>query len=363
MKRLSVLQQELKDKQIDYALISYPANVFYYTNFFTDPHERFMVLCLDVSSGEETFFLPALDQDAAKQASQMDNIIPIKDTDDPLLIMKEILPHLSGKVGIEGNHFSYNRLQAFQHTFDDLSFVNIEPLIEKQRLYKSEEEVQALKEAIHIIEKVLAEGIKRVKVGMTESELVAELEYLMRLYGADGPSFGTIALSGKKAALPHGVPDDKKIQAGELLLIDFGVIKNGYCSDITRTFAVGEVDERTKEIYQLVLEANEAGIAAAKVGHPLKNFDQAARDVIRRQGYGDYFTTRVGHGLGIEVHEEPSIHGENERLAEKGLVFTIEPGIYKANDIGVRIEDTLYINEKGETEVLTSFPKTLQIIG
>src|SRR5699024_8668422 len=121
--------------------------------------------------------------------------------------------------------------------------------------------------------------------------------------------------------------------------------------------------ERTKEIYQLVLEANEAGIAAAKVGHPLKNFDQAARDVIRRQGYGDYFTTRVGHGLGIEVHEEPSIHGENERLAEKGLVFTIEPGIYKANDIGVRIEDTLYINEKGETEVLTSFPKTLQIIG
>lgn len=361
--RIQTLKDNLKKENIDHALITYPANIFYYTNFLTDPHERFLALYVDAKNDHDFFFVPSLDLDAAQAASGFNNLIPIEDTDNPIDIIKEKVPHLNGLVGIEGNAFSFNRAKAFTESFDQLQFTDIEAIVSKQRLYKTADEITALKEAIRIIEKVLEEGSKRVKVGMTEAALVAELEYLMRLYGADGPSFGTIALSGVKAALPHGVPDEKTIQEGELLLIDFGVIKDGYCSDITRTFAIGEVDQRTKDIYHIVLEANEAGIAAAKAETPLKNFDIAARDVITEKGYGKYFTTRVGHGLGIEVHEAPSIHGKNEALAETGMVFTIEPGIYIPDDIGVRIEDILYINEDGETEVLTSFPKKLQTIG
>ena len=141
-----------------------------------------------------------------------------------------------------------------------------------------------------------------------------------------------------------------------------GVEKDGYCSDTTRTFVIGEASEKQKEIYDIVLQSNQAGINAVTSGVPLKTFDNAARDVITELGYGEYFNNRVGHGLGIEVHEEPSIHQNNNDIAQEGLVFTIEPGIYIPEYGGVRIEDTVYINEDGESEVLTSFPRELQIL-
>src|SRR5699024_8710667 len=174
--------------------------------------------------------------------------------------------------------------------------------------------------------------------------------------------FSTIVLSGEKSALPHGVPGDRKIQQGDFLLIDFGVIIDGYCSDITRTFVIGEASEKQTEIYHIVLEATNAGIAAVQAGVPLKEFDIAARKVIQDSGYGEYYNNRVGHGLGLEVHEEPSVHGKNEESAEKGLLFTIEPGIYIPEFGGVRIEDNVYINEDGKAEVLTSFPKELKTL-
>ncbi|GAB3807577.1 hypothetical protein GCM10028868_37410 [Virgibacillus kimchii] len=153
------------------------------------------------------------------------------------------------------------------------------------------------------------------------------------------------------------------MQKGDFLLIDFGVItKEGYCSDITRTFIVGEASEKQKEIYDIVLQSNRAGVNSVKAGVPLKTFDIAARNVINESGYGEYFNNRIGHGLGIEVHEEPSIHENNDKVAENGLFFTIEPGIYIPGYGGVRIEDEVYINEEGVAEVLTSFPRELQIL-
>src|SRR5699024_3222074 len=141
-------------------------------------------------------------------------------------------------------------------------------------------------------------------------------EYLMKKLGAVGPSFSTIVLAGEKSALPHGTPGDRKLQNGDFLLIDFGVIiEEGYCSDITRTFIIGEASEKQKEIYDIVLKSNQAGVNSVKEGVPLKTFDIEARNVIDENGYGDFFNNRVGHGLGIEVHEEPSIHGNNEQVA------------------------------------------------
>jgi len=360
--RRDQLKNYLKEEKIQYAMVCHPANVFYFTGFNSDPHERFMALFLDVEKEKEVLFVPGLDKDAAEMASDIQTIVPISDIQVPFDVLQNTVGKLDGLLGMEGKVLSYNEYVNLTTYFTTLEFTDIQPFINTIRLVKSKEEITALKKALTIIEDVLAEGIKKIKVGMTEVEVVAELEYLMRKFGADGPSFTTIVLPGEKPALPHGTPGDKVIEDGDLLLIDFGVIKDGYCSDITRTFAVNSVTNRQKELYDIVLRSNEAGIHAVKANVPLKTFDIAARKVIEDAGYGEYFTTRVGHGIGIELHEEPSVHGKNETIAMEGNVFTIEPGIYIQNEIGIRIEDTVYINEQGEAEVLSSFPKHLQII-
>ncbi len=352
----------LQQNNFSYAMVSNPANVFYLSGFNTDPHERFLAIIFDVVNNKEYFFVPALDKEAAALDSDLTTIIPISDNEVPFDIVREHVGILDGLLGIEGKQLSYLQYTNLKNYFPSLEFNDIQPFINELRVHKSSEEIVALKNALDIIEKVLAEGIKKVKVGMTEVELVAELEFLMRKFGADGPSFSTIVLTGKNAALPHGIPGNTKIADGDLLLIDFGVIKDGYCSDITRTFAINSVSDRQKELYDIVLKSNEAGIQAVKAGVPLRTFDIAARDVIDDAGYGEYYNNRVGHGLGIEIHEEPSVHGNNDTVASNGLVFTIEPGIYIPNELGIRIEDTVFINGDGKVEVLSSFPKQLHII-
>ncbi|WP_077328712.1 M24 family metallopeptidase [Virgibacillus siamensis] len=361
--RLNQLRKGFKDNHFSLALISNPSNVFYYTGFNSDPHERFMALAWNGKTDEFTLFVPALDLEIANDASIVKTIIPVADDEDPFQVLQGEMGDGITAIGLEMKEVSMYRHQQLQTVFPDASYTDIQSEINKQRLKKSRSEIEYLQEAVDIIEKVLEEGTKKVKAGMTEAELAAELEYLMKKFGAVGPSFSTIVLSGEKAALPHGVPNDRKLQTGDFLLIDFGVkTKNGYCSDITRTFVIGEASEKQKEIYNFVLESNQAGIRAVKAGSPLKSFDLAARNVIENSGYGEYFNNRVGHGLGIDVHEEPSVHSNNEQSAEKGLFFTIEPGIYIPQFGGVRIEDEVYINEDGEAEVLTTFPRELQVL-
>ena len=168
-------------------------------------------------------------------------------------------------------------------------------------------------------------------------------------------------LSGPKTASPHGVPGDRKIQKGDFILFDLGVVYNGYCSDITRTVAFGEPTDAQREIYETVKKAEQAAVDLVGPGVQAKEIDDAARNVIDDAGFGDYFTHRIGHGLGISVHEYPSITGTNEMELEEGMVFTIEPGIYKSDVTGVRIEDDVVVTADG-VEVLTKFPKDLQII-
>ncbi|ASN06103.1 M24 family metallopeptidase [Virgibacillus necropolis] len=360
--RLNTLQDYLKEQNIDVAMVTSPANVFYYTGFNSDPHERFMALIVDNRTQEFTLFVPALDEELAASESYVKTIIPISDEEIPFSKLKNKLGENIVCFGLEMKAISMFQHNNLLSVFPKTSYEDIQHFITVQRMKKSKSEVEYLRNAVDIIERVLAEGIKKVEIGMTELELTAELEYLMRKLGADGPSFSTIVLSGEKAALPHGVPGNRKFKKGDFLLIDMGVIKDGYCSDTTRTFIVGEATDKQKEIYDIVLQANEAGINSVKTGVPIKTFDIAARNVIDEHGYGDYFNNRVGHGLGIEVHEAPSIHENNHQIAEKGLMFTIEPGIYIPEYGGVRIEDEVYINEEGEVEVLTSFPKKLQLV-
>ncbi|WP_099159233.1 M24 family metallopeptidase [Virgibacillus ndiopensis] len=361
--RLNTLKDCLNENNIDVAMITSPANVFYYTGFNSDPHERFMALILDSRNNACTLFVPALDKEIADDESSVQTIVPISDEEDPFAILKNELGENIKHFGLEMKTVSMFQHKHLSAAFPKAYYDDIQSFINAQRLKKSREELVYVQKAVDIIEKVLDEGVKKVKHGMTELELTAELEYLMKKYGAEGPSFSTIVLTGEKAALPHGTPGDRVFQKGDFLLIDMGVItKEGYCSDITRTFIIGEATEEQKKIYDIVMQSNQAGVTAVKAGVPLKTFDIEARNVIKENGYGDYFNNRVGHGLGIEVHEEPSIHENNEQIAENGLLFTIEPGIYIPNYGGVRIEDEVYINEDGKAEVLTSFPRELQIL-
>lgn len=174
-------------------------------------------------------------------------------------------------------------------------------------------------------------------------------------------SFDTMVLAGANAALPHGTPGLTKIKKGDLVLFDLGVVYQGYCSDITRTIAYGDITDKQAEIYNTVLKAEEAAVSAVKPGVKASELDLTARNIIAEAGYGDYFPHRLGHGLGISVHEYPSMTTTNNLQIKPGMVFTIEPGIYVPDVAGVRIEDDLLVTENG-AEILTKFPKSLQIV-
>jgi Xaa-Pro dipeptidase len=253
------------------------------------------------------------------------------------------------------------RFEQLQTVFGDARSVAAEDLMLGLRLRKDEAEIAIMKKAAEIADKAVAAGIAAIEVGKTEAELVTLIESTMKELGASGPSFSTMVLAGDNSALPHGVPGNRKIQEGDFVLFDLGAVYEGYCSDITRTVVVGEPSDEQVLIYETVLAANLAGIAAAKPGLPALVVDIAARETITQLGYGEYFTHRVGHGLGIEIHEFPSMHSENTTEMVPGMTFTIEPGVYVPGVGGVRIEDDIVVTESG-VEILTSYPKELQII-
>ncbi|MDL1927333.1 aminopeptidase P family protein, partial [Anaerolineae bacterium AMX1] len=204
--------------------------------------------------------------------------------------------------------------------------------------------------------------IPLVKVGMTEKELAAELIVQLFKHGSEPElPFAPIVSAGPNSANPHASPSDRKLQRGDLLVVDWGAAFGGYISDLTRTFAVGEVDAECARIHAVVQEANAAGRAAAKPGVPCAEVDKAARAVIEAAGYGKFFTHRTGHGIGMEPHEDPYIRGDNMQILEAGMTFTIEPGIYLPNRNGVRIEDNVVITDSG-VDVLSSLPREMKTV-
>lgn len=362
-KRQEKLMNYMKNELgADMALLMSPINIYYYTGFLSNPHERFFVLAIDAKNNNTTLYLPSLDENAAKEAATVNEFVPVFDHENGYEKFKQHLNQDVNHFCIEKNYVTVEQYEQIGSIFHKANFSNIEPFIVQERLKKSADEITKVKKAIHITEEGLKNTLPKIKVGMTELQVKAELEYELKLLGADNFAFDSLILSGKNSALPHGVSGTREIQQGDFLLFDFGIFTDGYCSDITRTFIIGEGTEKQIDVYQTVLEANEKAIEAVKVGNPLKVIDIAARDVITNKGYGAYFTHRTGHGMGLDVHEAPSIHNENEQTIETGLLFTIEPGIYIPEIGGVRIEDDIYINENGEVEVLSSFPKQLTYI-
>lgn len=235
---------------------------------------------------------------------------------------------------------------------------NIGQKLLHMRSHKTPAEIEALREAIRISEEALQRTIEWAEIGMSELEISNKLKSELSAAGSDSLSFDPLVLTGSKSALPHGNTDGRQLGTNEFLLIDFGGMKGGYPADITRTFCLDEPTDQMREIYEAVKAANAAACAVVKPGVSCGAVDKAARDVIEAAGYGDYFTHRTGHGLGLEVHELPQIAAGNEALLEVGMVFTIEPGIYVPEIGGVRIEDNVVVTEDG-VEVLTTYSREL----
>lgn len=364
---------ELRQQQlIDYAktelkteaiLLMVPKNIYYFSGFQADPHERFFALFIDVNKGKTILFLPSLDETAALGVAEVDEIVPVSDTEQPYEKFAYVVGSTVSSFALEKSYITMTIFEKLQGQFVHVSVKNVESFIDTLRAKKTEDEINIVKEAVTISEQALQKTWNSIRIGMTELEVKAELEYQMTMLGADAIAFETIVLSGKRSALPHGSANNSKIKAGDFLLFDFGVTKNGYHSDLTRTCIVGHATKEQEQIYQTVKRANELAIASVQAGEALQVIDQTARNYITEQGYGDFFKHRIGHGLGLDVHEYPSIHESNTEKITPGLLFTIEPGIYVPDIGGVRIEDDIYVQEDGTIEVLSSFTKDLIQIG
>jgi Xaa-Pro dipeptidase len=357
---LARLEAGLTAQGLDAALITDPKHIYYLTGFASNPHERFLGLVL--TPGQEPLLIvPALDADDAAAASSVKNIATHSDTDNPYSLLHRYQGQIK-TMGLEKDYVTVSRYEQLTTALGSVEFADIGSLLRSLRVKKTPEEVTRIRRAIALIEEVLTQGLSHVRAGVTEIELVAEMEYRMKKLGADIPSFDTMVLSGPKTGLPHGTPGERKLQHGDLLMFDMGVYAGGYASDITRTFAFGTISPQLKKMYDTVLEANLAAIRVAKPGLPCADVDRAAREIIEAAGYGERFVHRVGHGLGLDIHEYPSLHAQNQDPLQEGCVFTIEPGIYMAGVGGVRIEDDVIVTSNG-VEVLTSYPKGLQILG
>ena len=229
------------------------------------------------------------------------------------------------------------------------------------RMVKDDEELEAMVAAQRIAERALTDILKEIRPGVTEKEIAARLQYLMLHYGASDMSFDPIVVSGPNGSLPHGVPSEKVIRRGEFVTMDFGCIYRGYCSDMTRTVAVGFATEEMQTVYNTVLSAQKAGIAAARAGLTGREVDGAARAVIDAAGYGDYFGHSFGHGVGVEIHEAPNASPVNDKPLPAGAVISAEPGIYLPGKLGVRIEDVIILTPEGCRNI-TKAPKDLLIL-
>ena len=263
-------------------------------------------------------------------------------------------------LGFEEAYLTVAEFQGFEKNLN-AKLVPYNAKIAGFRAVKEEWELENMRQAQKIADKAFAEVLPRVKKGMSELELQAELIYCLYKNGAHGLSFDPIVVSGPNSSMPHGVAGERKIQDGDFITMDFGVLYNGYCSDMTRTVAVGYATEEMKTVYNTVLAAQLAGLAITKAGVPGKDIDAAARQVIVDAGYGPYFGHGYGHSVGLEIHEAPSPAGKNDQPMPLYAVASAEPGIYLPGKFGVRIEDCVIYTEDGYENLATS-PKELIIL-
>lgn len=363
--RIEALQRQVADSEADVFVLMPGASLTYLTRHAFSAHERVFLLFVP-GDGEPCAVLPALEADNwAHAVPDVDVIFPWEDRDGPRTAVADACARFAdaARVAIEPLGMRYMEYALLQRQMERVEFVDGEPMVTALRGVKDDEEAASIRRAAEIAEEALEETLALVRPGMSERAISAQLTSRMLAKGGEGISFGPIVLSGPKSALPHGVPGDREVVAGEFLLIDFGTSFNGYHCDITRTFVVGgEPDERMRAVYEAVRAGNAAGCAAVRPGATAHDVHMAAAEPLAAPEFAEFYKHRTGHGMGLDIHEPPSIMEGNHEQLRPGVVFTVEPGLYLEGWGGVRIEDDVRATADG-VEILTSFDRALRVVG
>jgi len=358
------LETELSKQNNPIALIQNPETIRLLTNFSTDPHERIVALVYSPSA-TPLLFVPALEHQVAQKAEPDFIVKSYHDHEDGWKLLSDaIKEHFPAEpnFAVEKVDFSLYAAEQVQKHFKDVHFsVDLTPIVQHLRLVKDQEAVEKLVYSGTFADKAIEIGKNALKVGISEREVVAIIEFEMKKLGVSQMSFDTMVLFGDHAADPHGEPGDRTLKENEWVLFDLGTMVDGYASDITRTVFFGNSQEknpRHQEIYDIVQKAHDTAIAAVKPGMKASQIDKIARDIITEAGYGEYFIHRLGHGIGQSVHEFPSIMEGNDMELVEGMCFSVEPGVYISGDFGVRIEDCGVVTKDG-FDLFTSTSKDL----
>lgn len=353
--RIKRVLERMKEQDLTQILICDPISIYYLTGIYLVPEERFYALYLN-ENGRHVFFINELfvvPKDLKIEKVWYCDVDPIMD------IVAERIDH-SAVLGVDKN-LSAKFLIPLQEKNVAAGYVVASACIDQVRGCKDFEEQKKMKEVSRINDLAMAEFKKRIVEGITEKELTEQMLTIYKNLGADGFSFEPLVIFGENGAEAHHVPDDTVIKEGNSVLLDVGCRKDMYCSDMTRTFFYKNISKKHQSIYELVKRANEAAIAALKPGIRLNVIDKIARDIITQAGYGDKFTHRLGHFIGMEVHEFGDVSSASEMIATPGMIFSIEPGIYLEGEVGIRIEDLVLITEEGCIR-LNQYTKELEIV-
>ncbi|MBM5805177.1 MAG: aminopeptidase P family protein [Candidatus Verstraetearchaeota archaeon] len=352
-RRVKELHGLIEKKGFDGILVVNPENIYYLTGapFVIGGVGKLLYLG---KGGSASLIVTDLDYEEARRRAVGVDLVRTKFGERPLERLKKIA---GKKLGVEETFLSQKFYEGLKKGFIPMPLGGA---IEKMREVKDEEEVASIVKAQRATERALTKAYRNFKEGMTEQEIVSEIEYHMRREGAEAYAFENLVASGPRAIYPHGMPTAKKVGGGEGVVLDLGVKMSGYCSDMTRTVFFGRPKREMVRIYEAVLEAQKAALRAARPGMTGKELDGVAREILEEKGYGKYFGHGLGHGVGIAIHEGPSVSVRGEEKLVSGNVITVEPGVYIPKLGGVRIEDMIVMTEKGSRN-LTRFRKDLLV--
>jgi Xaa-Pro aminopeptidase len=352
-------RERMDELGVDVLLLSVGADLPYLTGYEAMPLERLTMLVLP-KEGDARLVVPRLEAPRVTPQPDLFEIVPWDETDDPVALVAR----LAGTPGVAaiGDHTWARFVLDLQLALPAVNFVRASAVLAPIRMVKDDDEIEALQMAAAAVDAIAVEMRAQSFAGRTELDVHRELVDRMLALGHERSNFAIVA-AGANAASPHHEPSaERHITEGELVLCDFGGTMRGYCSDITRMFAVGEQPSEVREAYAVLQAAQEAGVQAATVGTPCAEVDAAARKVIADAGYGEYFVHRVGHGIGTEAHEEPYMVASNDLPLVPGHAFSVEPGIYVPGRFGMRLEDIVVATERGPRR-LNEAPRDLAVVG
>lgn len=352
--RIEKFKNKIKELGLDAAIIYKPENRRYLSGFTGS--FGYILLTHD----EKFFITDSRYVEQAKRQCKGYKLIEIKSNGDwaSSMLYDIINEQEIRKIGFEDKHVTYFQYSEIAENLDDIELVPLNGILQSIRMIKDDNEVENIRNAAKIVDKAFEHILNYIKPGITEREISYRIENFMKENGAYGNSFEPIIASGKRSALPHGIASHKVVEKGDFIILDYGCLYNGYCSDMTRTVVVGKASEEQKQIYNTVLDAQQSALENVKPGSMCCEIDKIARDKITNQGYGEYYKHGLGHSVGLEIHEHPILTTVSKEILEPFMTITIEPGIYIPDFGGVRIEDLVLVTENG-FEVLSKSPKHL----